>query len=297
MLQTQGAFRDTILFLITCLLSVIVGQAVIGVLSNLLFGDWAAIAEVLNNVEKYDGGQIKILLIQGVSSTFIFILPAVIFIFYLRKVDLNLQKNAAALYGLVLAILFFSIPLISELTIWNRAIILPEFLSEFEQWAIQSEEQYEKVTKYMLDMDGFGHFLLALLVVGVLPAVGEELVFRGVLQQLLIRGFRNPHIGILIASILFSAIHFSFYGFVPRLILGMTFGYMFYFSGNIMLPILAHFINNALIVILIYMHDQGHIDFDVQAQESTSFISFLTFTILFGLSFFYFIKHCKTEST
>jgi len=102
-------------------------------------------------------------------------------------------------------------------------------------------------------MDSFGSFLLNMLMVAVIPAVGEELLFRGVIQKLLQKLVNNAHLAIIITAILFSAMHFQFYGFLPRWIMGIILGYLFYWSGNIWYPIIAHFLNNGFQVLMVYL--------------------------------------------
>jgi membrane protease YdiL (CAAX protease family) len=95
--------------------------------------------------------------------------------------------------------------------------------------------------------------ILNLFIIAILPAVGEEFFFRGVLQKILIKLFKSGHVGIWVTAFIFSAIHFQFFGFVPRFILGLIFGYLFFWSGTLWLPVISHFINNAVPVIMAYI--------------------------------------------
>ena len=120
------------------------------------------------------------------------------------------------------------------------------------------------MTKMELPID----LLVAMLVIAVLPAIGEELVFRGLIQNELYRGTKNIHVAIWVAAILFSAIHFQFFGFVPRLLLGALFGYLYYWSRNLWIPILAHFVNNGLSVLVMYFYQRGSFEYDLENPES-----------------------------
>ena len=115
----------------------------------------------------------------------------------------------------------------------------------------------------MLDVDTFGGLLLNLLIIALIPAVGEELTFRGVLQQGLMRKM-NPHVAIVISAAIFSFIHFQFFGFLPRLFLGLLLGYMFYITGSLWTSILMHFVNNGTVVVLYYLNNKGSISMDVE---------------------------------
>ena len=114
----------------------------------------------------------------------------------------------------------------------------------------------------MLNVDTIGGLLFNLLIIALIPAIGEELTFRGVLQQGLTRRM-NPHIAILLSSAIFSFIHFQFYGFLPRMFLGMLLGYLFYTSGSLWTSMLMHFINNGCAVVVYYLNNKGVIDVDV----------------------------------
>ena len=165
-------------------------------------------------------------------------------------------KPSGALLGVVALLVIAMLPFLNLTAIWNEALTLPGFFQGIERWMESSEEKAALLTEQFLSVDTFGGFLVNLLMVAILPAFGEEFMFRGTLQPLFQRWFRSPHAAIIVTSILFSALHMQFYGFLPRFILGMAFGYLFYWSGNLWFPMLAHFINNFLPVTVIYFfHD------------------------------------------
>jgi len=103
-----------------------------------------------------------------------------------------------------------------------------------------------------------------LFMIALIPALGEEFLFRGVLQRIFGEWFKNPHLAVWLAAILFSLAHYQFLGFMPRIILGALFGYIFLWTGNIWMPILAHFVNNTVGVIYYYLFSQGKIGVDPQ---------------------------------
>jgi membrane protease YdiL (CAAX protease family) len=114
------------------------------------------------------------------------------------------------------------------------------------------EEAYSQQVMFLANMKNFSEYLLSLLILALLPAVFEEMLFRGALQKMLTNIMHNAWAAIIITSILFSAFHLSFYGFLPRLFLGILLGYIFNSTRNIWLNILLHFLNNALIVSQMY---------------------------------------------
>ena len=154
---------------------------------------------------------------------------------------------------LSIAALLLAVPLITFLGWLNESMQLPRFLIWLEDWMMRTEAQMGDLTGAFLDVDTFGGYLINVLMVVCLAAFGEEFFFRGVLQKLLLRLFRNPHWAIIVASILFSAFHQQFYGFLPRFVLGLLFGYLFYWSGNLWYAIIPHFVNNLIPVTLSYV--------------------------------------------
>src|SRR5690606_12250217 len=143
-------------------------------------------------------------------------------------------------------------------------------LSGMEEWMKNAEEQAEVLTEAFLKVDTTAGLMFNLFMIAVLPAIGEELLFRGVIQRIFTNWTRNHHWGIWISAILFSALHIQFYGFVPRMLLGVMFGYLLVWSGTIWLPILAHFCNNAFAVTAMYLIDNNVLDPGVEEIGSTS---------------------------
>jgi len=147
----------------------------------------------------------------------------------------------------VMAIISIS-PLIDVLSTWNQGLQLPESLRSIEDWMINTEKAAEVATNTLLNTDSWGGFIMNIIIIAIMAGIGEELMFRGVIQKILIGWTKNIHLGILYTAIIFSAIHFQFYGFVPRMILGMVLGYLYIWSKSLWVPVIAHAINNALTV-------------------------------------------------
>lgn len=229
------------------LISMIIGLFVI----YLVYGESAVLGMFSGN------SNIKFLkIIQLFISIGTFVLPAIIF--SKQESDnsitfLKLKKDVDIRLMLIAIILTYCIsPLIEWSIVLNKQMILPEFLKGLELWMRQKEEEAAIITRQFLEMRSIGDLLVNLLIIAVIPAIGEELLFRGCLQRIFTWWTKNYHVGIWIAAIIFSAIHVQFFGFLPRLFLGALFGYLFYWSGNLLIPILAHFINNGTQVVLAY---------------------------------------------
>jgi hypothetical protein len=150
---------------------------------------------------------------------------------------------------------------------WNANINFADFLKSFESWARDKEEELKRVTEFLTEFDNPGQFLLGFLVIAILPAAGEELIFRGIIQNKLHAYLKNIHLAIWISAILFSGFHIQFFGFVPRLLLGGLFGYMYAWSKNLWFPIMGHFINNGFTLIMIYLYQVGSISINIEEEE------------------------------
>lgn len=151
-------------------------------------------------------------------------------------------------------------PGINLLSYLNQQMTLPACFSGIEVWMQQQEEAAAVLTERFLLTDSIGIFIVNILLMALLPAMAEELTFRGVLQHLFTPRTctRIPHIAIWATAIVFSAIHCQFYGFIPRMLLGAVFGYALAWSGSLWLPMLMHFTNNALAVVVYFIaHKAG----------------------------------------
>jgi len=183
--------------------------------------------------------------IQLLTMVGLFVVPTLTYA-YICDFDLKLQCSfdRQTLF-LAIAIMFLINPFIAFLYEWNMSLNLPD-------WLLVYDEKAEQLTKYFLRMDSLGDLSFNLLVLAIIPAIGEELLFRGYLQQTFAKWFGKPHVAIIVTALLFSAIHMQFQGFLPRLALGVVLGYLFYWSGSLWLPIIAHFINNAMAISFTY---------------------------------------------
>ncbi len=196
---------------------------------------------------KFEINIIKIL--QLLSSSLTFILPSIILAYLFGNKILSylkINRTPGILYYIIIPVFMFAImPALNLIIMWNESIVLPSALKSLEHSLKAMEESSRNMTMLVISGKSTGDFIFSLIVVAVIPAIGEELLFRGVIQQQLNQTFKNIHLAVFLSSFIFSAIHFQFYGFIPRLLLGMIFGYMFYYSKSLWPAIFAHFFNNA----------------------------------------------------
>ncbi|HEV7781593.1 MAG TPA: CPBP family intramembrane glutamic endopeptidase [Chitinophagaceae bacterium] len=148
-----------------------------------------------------------------------------------------------------IVILLLAIPLTNLLGELNRSVRFP---AGVENWMKTQEEEAAKSFKLLLSDQSVTDLILNIFFIAGFAAVGEELLFRGLAQRLLIRLFKSPLAGILIASFLFSAMHMQFYGFLPRFTLGILLGLVYWYSGSLWVSILAHFVYDTFLIIIVY---------------------------------------------
>lgn len=151
-----------------------------------------------------------------------------------------------------IAIMVCAIPAINLLADLNGRIVLPQCLESVEQFLRAQEDAAAKLTERFLQADNVGMLLVNLGLMAFLPALAEETSFRGTLQQLL----GNRHAAIWVTAFIFSAIHMQFYGFIPRMLMGAMFGYIFVWTGSLWAPVLMHFVNNGIAVIVYYFANE-----------------------------------------
>jgi len=147
-------------------------------------------------------------------------------------------------------------PLIGLASELNSKLVLPEWLSFIENRMKNAEHQGELVAEAFLSTTSTTGLLVNIFMIAILPAFAEEILFRGALAGLLRNWTRNIHLAVFISSFIFAFIHFQFYGFLPRFLLGMALGYLFFWSGSLWLPIAAHFANNFLSVIIEFLYSR-----------------------------------------
>jgi uncharacterized protein len=236
-------------------------------------------------------------LIQTISAFGTFVVPP-FFLAYLFSNQsgeyLGLTRSPGKNWLLAIIAMLAITPLINFLGEVNSHMHLPEFLRGVETWMKQTEEQASEITKLFLKMDSPSELLLNLFMIALIPAIGEELVFRGVVQRIFSEWWRNKHIAIWVTAILFSAMHMQFYGFLPRMVLGALLGYLYYWSGSLWLPIIAHFINNAAAVIFTYLYQHGQVSVDPDAIGTQSDIVSVLISVVITSALLFYITRRST---
>ncbi|WP_426291839.1 CPBP family intramembrane glutamic endopeptidase [Dyadobacter endophyticus] len=229
--------------------------------------------------EKIPNGWNALMIMQGTVHFFSYLLPTLIYWFYIERRtigDLSTNRKPAwHKWVLAFVLVLAFIPANSKFIEWNAAMDLPDALSGLEKWMRDKEDQLSVMTEFLTSYNSFSQLLIALFVVTLLPALGEEMLFRGVIQTKIFQESRNIHLAIWVSAAIFSAIHFQFYGFLPRMMLGALFGYLYYWTGNLWVAILAHFVNNGFVLVMMYLHNVGIIEINIEEAKSMPFVLIL----------------------
>lgn len=205
------------------------------------------------------------------QNLLLFILPSLLTVFLISKrpftyLWLN-NFGSIRYYIFALIVYIVSLPAMNWLVEWNNSIHLPSSLQTLETVLRALENSAQEITNYILQNTTIGELSIMVLLVGVLTGVGEEFFFRGTLQSILCRKPMNYHIAIFISAFIFSAFHFQFFGFIPRLLMGMFFGYLLLWGKSLWIPIFAHALNNSFYIINEYYTNATH-----QSQNFSSTI-------------------------
>ncbi len=254
---------------------------------------WAAMTgkDILTmQTEMFDPKYVNVIrVVQLVSTFFIFFVPAIITASILnRKPFRFLGYNDwfdAKTAGITLLVMLVSLPLVGALTELNKMIPVP---ASMETLFRQMEDAYEKQVKIMSKMDGIGDYFLSIIVMALGPAIFEETFFRGALQNILHKWSGRKWMPLIITSLVFSAIHFSYYGFIPRMALGIILGLLYLRSGSLWMSILAHFINNAFVVtVIFYLTSQGRSIEDAMEETDPLWVGAIALVAIVCLFMYY----------
>lgn len=231
-------------------------------------------------------------ILQVVSTTIPLLIAPVFFAYAIVKEPQEYLKPSFKfpwqLLLIVLCVMLISSPLIEFLSNLNQKMVLPSYLSSVQQWMREKEDQAQKLTAVLLQMKTIWNMISNVIIVGLFTAIVEEFMFRGCIQTIFTQWTRSSHAAIWITAILFSAFHMEFFGFLPRMMLGVVFGYLTVWSGSIWPAVWGHFINNGTAVVVTYLYQQKKIKIDPNDQHIFNYAGYLfSLIIVLFLLFLY----------
>jgi membrane protease YdiL (CAAX protease family) len=269
------------------------------VLKEVFHINFSSEEQLLELIKTAPNPQSIILKSQGVNALFTFFLLPISYIIFFKRSYIEkfnpVSKRFMVFLFLAVVIFFTGMPLLAYLVEWNKAINLPSGLKSVQAWMEKSEHLAKVLTETIIYYEDNNSFFVVLLIVAILPGIGEELLFRGIVQNEIQDILKSPTWAIWITGFLFSFIHFQFFGFFPRMLLGVLFGYFYYWSGNIYVSMFVHFMNNALSLVLANMYKQKAISFDPDSVEFIPVYSVIISIITFAF-FVYLYKRISTEA-
>lgn len=244
--------------------------------SLFLFICWWLLAWIFGAViiTKTGSSTITLLRISIVlQDVIIFILPTVMTALLIAKrpwrfIEADKSPGGISSASVLLTILA-AIPAMNMLVKWNEQLHLPESMSGLEHLLRDAEANAGATMSMLLGETGIGDMLISILIIGLLTGISEEVFFRGALQNILKCLFNNHHLAIWTTAFVFSAIHMQFFGFFPRLLMGAFFGYLVYWSGSLWLSIIAHAVNNSLVVLSMWLIKTGQMSTDINSIGTT----------------------------
>lgn len=229
---------------------------------------------------------------QIINHVGMFTVPSLVYIFFFmqRRDVVELGIGRLNIFSLIVSVLVLvaSMPLTNWLIELNLKMQLPSFLSGLEEQMRMMEDSASDLTDLFFKDKSIGGLVLNIFMIALIPAIGEELVFRGILFGIFKKWIKNIHVTVFVTALLFSAMHLQFYGFLPRMFLGIMFGYLFVITRSLWIPIIAHFINNGSAVFIEWLYSRDASDTSMEAfgkAESnwSVVVSILMLAVLFVL--------------
>lgn len=200
------------------------------------------------------------------------------------------KTSLGAVFGILIVYLLAQ-PVMNQIIYWNESMRLPQVMHELEKTLRELEDNSLAVTNVILNDSSAGALISGILIVGCLTGLAEELFFRAGLQRILEMRL-GIHWSIWTAALVFSLMHFQFYGFVPRLIMGVFFGYLFYWTGSIWAPVIAHAFNNSVVVLTEWLNRRGITSYDYP-MFGVSKTEFPVMAVLSAVAVAVFLWYCR----
>lgn len=290
----MGGWSQLLFFCLFTILGLTIGIVIISIAITILASKEGA-AELSQSIVFLKTSQT----IQAIS---VFLIPAFIFAFVFENKPKSFLKinNSPNYTSVLLTIgLFIAIqPALQLISYYNQQIVLPESLSNVEEWMTHNEETAKGIIEMFLADKSVVGIITNLLIIAFLAGIVEEVFFRGCLQQIIKKIVSNKHTAIWITAIVFSAIHFQFYGFFPRLIAGALLGYLFIWSGNLWIPIIAHIVHNSinLIISQIYFGTPQYDEMECMGIENHPWLALISVVACSAIIYIFVTKKCQTQN-
>lgn len=232
---------------------------------------------------------------QLAGSIISFILPSLFFGYYSSPKSLpyiGIRKDASLILLIAAILLLFTIqPFIG----WLGEINARATFGSLQKSLLEMEAMYNRALQVFLQMKTFSDLLINLLIMALLPAIGEELFFRGSLQKALLRLSHKPWLAIVVSSVVFALLHGTFFKILPIFTLGLILGIVYYITRNLWYTILIHFFNNAFAVLSVYYADRSETLKKLSGDGFSVPLYGAVVSLVIGIGIIYFIKKKSDE--
>ena len=271
------------------LLSILIGYIVVVVFSVLFILLYSSIAggsptDYSTLVNEPD----KLIVINSFATIFTFLFPALLCAHLFSSTPSSYLASNHYPSSIILMITFVNtiiiLPFISLIATWNDAIHFPEWMSFIETALREQQKMLAEMMEKVTVMDGIPGLIGVLFCMAVLPAICEEFFFRGFLQRFIQELTKRKHLAVWVTAVIFSTIHFEFFAFIPRLLLGAWLGYLLVYTRSIWISVAAHFTNNAAFIILLYLEQRGIVGKEAElfGTGDTLWISLISLLLFIG---------------
>lgn len=211
--------------------------------------------------------RIRVLSVSVIQGLLVFVVPTLLTWILTSSepaVSIGLREQVSGrLWLWIISLYIIAYPALCQTVFWNEHMSLPDSMAALEATWRKWEEAGAKTTNEILSVSSIGAMIVNVLIVGLFTGFAEEMFFRAGFQKLMIQSGLHPGIAIWLAALIFSAVHMQFFGFVPRLLLGAMFGYVYYRTGSIWASALLHGINNSIVVVSTWLAALGIISENV----------------------------------
>ncbi|MDB5025078.1 MAG: family intrarane metalloprotease [Mucilaginibacter sp.] len=271
------------------LIGVVLGLILAGTVISILIISSSFGKDILNDTMSLKVSSVQaqnaLWILQIVSTTLPLLLSPVLFSYIIVRQPDDYLKTTFHFPWLLIPVVFLTMmlsePLMEFIGNINQHMNLP-------QWMRDEENRHKQASDSMMQMKTVGSLFFNLFIIGLVTALAEEFLFRGCLQTIFVRWMKNKHVAIWLTAVLFSAFHMEFFGFLPRMMLGLLFGYFVAWSGSIWPAVWGHFVNNGTVVVITYLYQHKLINVNPDDQQVFSYGGYLiSFIITLFLLFIY----------
>jgi uncharacterized protein len=295
-LPTRAPWRNVMLLIGLVLVGMSIGSFFVLAVLMIFNPDSSleSLQKFTQNPENYANGWWSMMLMQAISHVFTFSIPALVYWHFVERHHiLHFLRRSLPAFAVVMASALV-VPVLMPFNAWiialNNQMTLPNALKPIEVWMRTQEDTLIRLNDFMANFTTIPQLLVAIFVMAVVPAIGEEILFRGIIQRKIFSKIHHTHLAIWLSAALFSAIHLQFYGFLPRMLLGAMFGYLYVWSSSLWIPILAHFVNNAVTVVMFFLRNKQQITLDTTQPDTSVPWFWAASSLVFAIAILFYIK-------